>query len=99
MEKGFKRSITFNFTDDIALEDAFMSHAKTHEFGDITWYPSKHAAVYRHDDRVSINTKGDGTNDFLGFQSNLIVVSKSTRASGIYNFSHLLLVYAQTTTG
>ncbi|GKB85349.1 L-gulonolactone oxidase 3 [Tanacetum coccineum] len=81
LEKGFKRSITFNFTDDIALEDAFTSHAKAHEFGDITWYPSKHTAVYRHDDRVSVNTKGDGTNDFLGFQSNLIVVSKSTRAS------------------
>ncbi|MFS7975709.1 putative oxidoreductase [Helianthus anomalus] len=38
-------------------------------------------AVYRHDDRVALTTKGDGTNDFIGFQSNLIVVSKSTRAS------------------
>ncbi|XP_023737860.1 L-gulonolactone oxidase 3 [Lactuca sativa] len=79
--KGFKRSITFNFTDDGGLEDAFMSHAKAHEFGDITWYPSKHTAVYRYDDRVPMTTKGDGTNDFLGFQSNLIVVSKSTRAT------------------
>lgn len=59
-----------------------MSHAKAHEFGDITWYPSKHTAVYRHDDRVPLTTKGDGTNDFLGFQSNLIAVSKSTRLTG-----------------
>ncbi|KAI3506221.1 hypothetical protein L1887_28577 [Cichorium endivia] len=81
LEKGFKRSITFNFTDDSGLEDAFMSHAKAHEFGDITWYPSKQTAVYRYDDRVPLTTKGDGTNDFLGFQSNLIVVSKSTRAT------------------
>ncbi|KAI3691156.1 hypothetical protein L2E82_49375 [Cichorium intybus] len=81
LEKGFKRSITFNFTDDSVLEDAFMSHAKAHEFGDITWYPSKQTAVYRYDDRVPLTTKGDGTNDFLGFQSNLIVVSKSTRAT------------------
>ncbi|KAJ0877856.1 putative oxidoreductase [Helianthus annuus] len=81
LEKGFKRSITLNFTDDTGLEDTFTSHAKAHEFGDITWYPSKHMAVYRHDDRVALTTKGDGTNDFIGFQSNLIVLSKSTRAS------------------
>nr|XP_043639351.1 L-gulonolactone oxidase 3 [Erigeron canadensis] len=81
LEKGFKRSITLNFTDDVGLEDRFMSHAKTHEFGDITWYPSKHTAVYRNDDRVPLTTKGDGTNDFLGFQSNLIAVSKTTRAT------------------
>ncbi|KAK9075707.1 hypothetical protein SSX86_004036 [Deinandra increscens subsp. villosa] len=81
LEKGFKRSITFNFTDDTGIEDAFINHAKAHEFGDITWYPSKHTAVYRHDDRVPLTTKGEGTNDFLGFQSNLIAVSKSTRAT------------------
>ncbi|KAL8256274.1 hypothetical protein R6Q59_031341 [Mikania micrantha] len=81
LEKGFKRSISLNFTDDAGMEDAFISHAKAHEFGDITWYPSNQMAVYRHDDRVPLATKGDGTNDFLGFQSNLIVVSKSTRAT------------------
>ncbi|XP_071718045.1 L-gulonolactone oxidase 3 [Rutidosis leptorrhynchoides] len=81
LEKGFKRSISFNFTDDNGVEDAFMTHAKAHEFGDITWYSSKHTAVYRHDDRVSLTTKGDGTNDFLGFQSALVAVSKSTRAT------------------
>ncbi|KAI3825475.1 hypothetical protein L1987_06965 [Smallanthus sonchifolius] len=81
LEKGFKRSITLNFTDDGGVEDAFITHAKAHQFGDITWYPSRHMAVYRHDDQVPLTTKGDGTNDFLGFQSNLIAVSKSTRAT------------------
>ncbi|KAI3735936.1 hypothetical protein L6452_15490 [Arctium lappa] len=81
LEKGFKRSITYNFSDDVGLDDGFIRHANAHEFGDITWYPSKHMAVYRHDDRVPLTTKGDGTNDFLGFQSNLIAVSKFTRAS------------------
>ncbi|KAJ9547174.1 hypothetical protein OSB04_019717 [Centaurea solstitialis] len=81
LEKAFKRSITYNFTDDVGLEDVFIRHAKAHEFGDITWYPSKHTAVYRYDDRVPLTTKGDGTNDFLGFQSNLIAVSKTTRAT------------------
>ncbi|KAL7166323.1 hypothetical protein ACSBR2_037072 [Camellia fascicularis] len=81
LERGFKRSITYNFTDDSDIEDQFGEHAKKHEFGDITWYPSKHKAMYRYDDRVPSNTTGDGVNDFLGFQSNFILVSKSTRAA------------------
>ncbi|CAK9136394.1 unnamed protein product [Ilex paraguariensis] len=81
LERGFKRSITYNFTDDDHIEDDFMDHAKKHEFGDIQWYPSKHTAVYRYDDRVPLNTTGDGVNDFLGFQSNSILVSTSVRAA------------------
>ncbi|GFZ08453.1 D-arabinono-1,4-lactone oxidase family protein [Actinidia rufa] len=84
LEQAFKRSITYNFTDDGGIEDKFGEHAKSHEFADITWYPSKHEAVYRYDDRVPSSTVGDGVNDFLGFQSNSILISKSTRATGIY---------------
>ncbi|KAK1375823.1 L-gulonolactone oxidase [Heracleum sosnowskyi] len=81
VENGFKRSITYNFTDDREIEDEFIEHGKKHEFGDITWYPSRHTAVYRNDDRVSLSTPGDGVNDFIGFQSNLNLVSKSDRAA------------------
>lgn len=83
LEPAFKRSITYNFTNDDGIEDEFKEHAKKHEFGDITWYPSRHTAVYRYDDRVPLNTSGDGVNDFIGFQSNLILLSKSIRATGM----------------
>ncbi|KAK4490922.1 hypothetical protein RD792_001641, partial [Penstemon davidsonii] len=60
LERGFKRSITFNFTNDGGIEEECMEHGKKYEFGDIQWYPSKHTAVYRYDDRVPLNTSGDG---------------------------------------
>ncbi|XP_050214803.1 L-gulonolactone oxidase 3 [Mercurialis annua] len=81
LEPAFKRSITYNFTKDDQIEDIFMDHGKQYEFGDITWYPSKHTAVYRYDSRVPLNTSGDGKFDFLGFQSNSILVSQSTRTA------------------
>ncbi|TQD69857.1 hypothetical protein C1H46_044609 [Malus baccata] len=37
LEAAFKRSITYNFTDDAQIEDIYMEHAKKYEFGDITW--------------------------------------------------------------
>lgn len=82
LEAGFKRSITYDFTDDGVLEDTFIDHAKKYEFGDITWYPSRQKVVYRYDYRVPLNTIGSGVNDFLGFQANLIGITKSVRATG-----------------
>ncbi|KAK9273477.1 hypothetical protein L1049_018287 [Liquidambar formosana] len=38
-------------------------------------------AAYRYDDRVPLNTTGDGVYDYLGFQSNSVLVSKSVRSS------------------
>ncbi|KAF2286965.1 hypothetical protein GH714_036363 [Hevea brasiliensis] len=55
--------------------------SKKYEFGDITWYPSRKTAVYRYDFRVPLTASGNGEFDFLGFQSNSIVVSQSTRAA------------------
>ncbi|XXG48047.1 hypothetical protein AAC387_Pa02g2587 [Persea americana] len=81
LEPGFKRSITYLFKSDESLEEEFMNHAKKHEFGDITWYPSQNQTVYRNDDRVPLNSSGDGTNDFLGFQSTLILVSSAVRST------------------
>ncbi|KAF3504474.1 hypothetical protein F2Q69_00045024 [Brassica cretica] len=67
IEKAFKRSITYNFTSDVALEDMFMEHGKKFEFGDITWYPSRKTAVYRYDLRSPDDVSGNGVNDFIGF--------------------------------
>ncbi|KAJ4883015.1 L-gulonolactone oxidase 3 [Raphanus sativus] len=80
IEKAFKRSITYNFTSDVALEDTFMEHGKKFEFGDITWYPSRKTAVYRYDFRSPDDASGNGVNDFIGFQSNAILISKGVRA-------------------
>ncbi|KAI3867739.1 hypothetical protein MKX03_017560 [Papaver bracteatum] len=81
LEPGFKRSITNVYSNDSHFEDEFMDLAKKHEFADITWNPSKHAVIYRQDDRVPLNNSGDGINDYLGFQSNLILISKTVRSS------------------
>ncbi|KAK1266167.1 hypothetical protein QJS04_geneDACA002723 [Acorus gramineus] len=81
LEPRFKRSITNVFTDDARIEKDFIDHGDAHEFADITWYPSQHKAVYKRDDRVPMNASGDGVNDFIGFQSNLIAVSTAVRAS------------------
>ncbi|KAF3774119.1 L-gulonolactone oxidase 3 [Nymphaea thermarum] len=77
LEPAFKRSITNYFESDSQFEEIFTDHAREHEFADITWYPSQHVAVFRADDRVPINSSGDGRNDFLGFQPQNIVVSAS----------------------
>lgn len=82
IEKAFKRSMTYNFTSDVVLEDIFMEHGKKFEFGDITWYPSRKTAVYRYDIRSPVNVSGNGVNDFTGFQSNPILISRGVRALG-----------------
>ncbi|XP_074276512.1 L-gulonolactone oxidase 3 [Silene latifolia] len=80
LEPAFKRSITYNFSKDQDIENEYMKHGNKYEFGDIVWYPSKHTAVYRYDNRVPFNTSGDGVYDFLGFQSQSILVSSATRS-------------------
>ncbi|KAK7384987.1 hypothetical protein VNO78_30692 [Psophocarpus tetragonolobus] len=84
IEPRFKRSITYNFTEDDHIEDVFVEHAKKYEFADITWYPSRHTAVYRYDSRVPLNASGDGVYDFIGFQANSILISKAVRTAENY---------------
>lgn len=82
IEHRFKRSITFNFTDDNDIENVYIDHANKYEFADIAWYPSKHTAVYRYDFRAPLNASGDGVFDFIGFQANSIFIAKSVRVAG-----------------
>ncbi|KAK7293861.1 hypothetical protein RJT34_16738 [Clitoria ternatea] len=81
IEHRFKRSISYDLTDDNDMEDVYEDHAKQYEFADITWYPSRHSAAYRYDSRVPLNASGDGINDFIGFQPNSIFISESVRGA------------------
>lgn len=69
LESVFKRSLTYVTKDDSDLGDELISFGKKHEFADVVWYPSQHKAIYRIDDRVSINTPGNGFYDFIPFRS------------------------------
>eukprot|EP01018_Ginkgo_biloba_P022324 Gb_14797 [translate_table: standard] len=62
VQNMFKRSVVLSLKNDLNLEDAFVPFARGHEFGDITWYPSLHRAVYRIDDRVPVSVTGGGRN-------------------------------------
>ncbi|KAL5697523.1 L-gulonolactone oxidase 3 [Ranunculus cassubicifolius] len=81
LEPGFKRSITNVYNNDNNFENEFIDVARKHEFADINWYPSRQVAVYRYDDRVPLNTSGEGINDYIGFQTNSVLISMSVRAA------------------
>ncbi|KAF8719557.1 hypothetical protein HU200_024292 [Digitaria exilis] len=62
------RSVTYHKDDDSNLAERVVAFAKEHEFADIWWFPGHRVAVYRTDDRVSVNATGDAVNDFIGFR-------------------------------
>lgn len=82
LEPSFKRSITYSFHDDASFQDRLLDVARKHEFADLTWFPSQHKVAFRFDDRVPSNASGDGINDFIGFQPNLMAVCAAIRATG-----------------
>ena len=61
----FKRSITNVQQDDFDLENRIAQFGLEHDFADVTWYPAQRKVVYRVDDRVLVNTSGNGVNDFI----------------------------------
>lgn len=82
LEGIFKRSITYVAKNDSDLGDQVAAFGRAHEFGDITWYPSQHKAVYRVDDRVPINASGNGLYDFTPFRSTPSLVLAVLRTTG-----------------
>ncbi|KAJ1414754.1 L-gulonolactone/D-arabinono-1,4-lactone oxidase [Sesbania bispinosa] len=65
----FKRSITYSRKNDSDLGDELITFGRKHEFADVIWYPSQQTAVYRIDDRVSVNASGNGLYNFVPFRS------------------------------
>ncbi|KAK7389752.1 hypothetical protein VNO78_25045 [Psophocarpus tetragonolobus] len=68
VEAMFKRSIRYVSKNDSDLGDQVGGFGHAHEFADITWYPSQRKVVYRVDDRVPIDTVGNGLYDFIPFR-------------------------------
>lgn len=79
----FKRSITYLRKNDSDLGDQVVGFGKQHEFADVLWYPSQHKAVYRMDDRVSLNTPGNGFFDFIPFRATSSLELAIIRTTGL----------------
>ncbi|CAH2060260.1 unnamed protein product [Thlaspi arvense] len=71
LQPMFKRSITYVMGNDSDLGDEAETFGKKHEFADITWLPSQGKVVYRKDDRVAVNTSGNGLFDLFSLRSHL----------------------------
>jgi L-gulonolactone oxidase len=83
LEPAFKRNLTLKLVHgDDGLEDETRRIAQNVEFGDVTWYPGLRQVVYRYDDRVPVETPGEGRNMFTGFQPQQAAVVAGARASG-----------------
>ncbi|XP_061372895.1 probable L-gulonolactone oxidase 6 [Gastrolobium bilobum] len=81
LEPLFKRSLTYLKKNDSDLGDELINFGRKHEFADVTWYPSQKKAVYRIDDRVSLNKSGNGLYDFIPFRTTLsaeLAIGRST---------------------
>ncbi|KAF7843872.1 putative L-gulonolactone oxidase 6 [Senna tora] len=81
LEPLFKRSITYTIKEDSDLGDQLLSFGQEHEFADITWQPAQHRAVYRIDDRVSINASGNGLYDYIPLRSTSSAILEAARTS------------------
>ncbi|GLJ38522.1 hypothetical protein SUGI_0785090 [Cryptomeria japonica] len=81
LQPMFKRSITNVKKDETDLEQSIVEFGRTHEFGDVTWYPGQRKVIYRIDGRVPVNQFGDGVNDFIGFRQTLTAGLAITRSA------------------
>ncbi|VVB03538.1 unnamed protein product [Arabis nemorensis] len=81
LQPMFKRSITYVMENDSDFGDQAVTFGKKHEFADFVWLPSQGKVVYRKDDRVPVNTSGNGLYDYLPFRSQLSAISAIRRTS------------------
>ncbi|AEE31461.1 D-arabinono-1,4-lactone oxidase family protein [Arabidopsis thaliana] len=73
LQPMFKRSLTFVMQNDSDFGDQAVTFGEKHEFADFLWLPSQGKVVYRMDDRVPVNTSGNGLFDFFPFRPQLSV--------------------------
>ncbi|MED6199838.1 hypothetical protein PIB30_079617, partial [Stylosanthes scabra] len=95
LEPMFKRSVTYLTKDDKDLGEELINFGREHEFADVSWYPSQKKAVYRVDDRVPLNTSGDGLYDFLPFRPTLSAGLAVVRSTGVSSIVLFLYHYSQ----
>eukprot|EP00253_Pinus_taeda_P031360 PITA_31360 len=88
LQTMFKRSITNVEQDDIDLENRIAQFGLEHEFADVTWQPAQRKVVYRVDDRVPVNTSGNGVNDFIGFRPTFSSLLATARIAEEVEQSH-----------
>ncbi|MCO5553445.1 hypothetical protein L7F22_006966 [Adiantum nelumboides] len=65
LEPMFKRSVTLELRGDEELEHAALELAKAHEFSQLSWYPASGKMLVKVDDRVAVDTPGDGAYKLL----------------------------------
>ena len=82
LQPMFKRSITNVQQDDFDLENRIAQFGLEHEFADVTWYPAQRKVLYRVDDRVPVNTSGNGISDFIGFRPTFSPLLATSRIAG-----------------
>ena len=87
----FKRSLRYVMKNDSDFGDQAVTFGKKHEFADFVWLPSQGKVVYRIDDRVPVNTSGNGLFDLLPFRSQLSAALAIIRSSGSSLFLKLSL--------
>ncbi|KAL0720233.1 hypothetical protein Bca4012_034832 [Brassica carinata] len=81
LQPMFKRSLKYVMKNDLDFDDQPLTFGKKHEFADFVWFPSQGKVVYRMDDRVAVNTTGNGLYDFLPFRSQPSAVLATIRSS------------------
>ncbi|KAJ1417484.1 putative L-gulonolactone oxidase 6 [Sesbania bispinosa] len=65
----------------LPIGDELITFERKHELADVIWYSSQQKAVYRIDDRVSVNASGNGLYDFTPFRSTLSAALTVVRAT------------------
>jgi len=88
LQPMFKRSITNVQEDDFDLENRIGQFGLEHEFADVTWYPAQRKVLYRVDDRVPVNTSGNGISDFIGFRPTFSPLLATARIAEEVEQSH-----------
>ncbi|GLJ35298.1 hypothetical protein SUGI_0710140 [Cryptomeria japonica] len=68
VEKMFKRSISLKLKNESDLENSFVKFAESHEFGEMYWYPSFYGMLQSIQDRLPVESPGNGKRSEIDFR-------------------------------